>query len=198
MNGIGCGIIGREVRRDIAIDDVGPIVNPQRFELLHENLVSPHLFLGKFYRVKAKRKAAAEGGHGDSEEQESDHGFNQGETKLTSRNRCEPFPQGADMGECSRELQANSFYSRNAPSAMNAETYISLCELRAATLPAAGQGEIGGKSGEFAGSSCLVFGRERTITGSGPAPGGIDWTDWSNESDGPSSKGLRRAGSREC
>ena len=57
MNGIGCGIIGRKVGWDIAGGgDIGPIIDPQRFEFLNQNLVRPHFLLGEFYGVKPKRE----------------------------------------------------------------------------------------------------------------------------------------------
>jgi hypothetical protein len=57
---------------------------------------------------------------------------------LSSRDECEPALQGADMG-CSREFQANIFlFSQHL---VDAETYISLWELAACSLPAADPSE---------------------------------------------------------
>src|SRR5689334_3611540 len=59
MNGIGCGVIGGKVRWDRAIEEVGELIDSQSFQFLNENLVRPDFLLGKFYRIKAKREAAA-------------------------------------------------------------------------------------------------------------------------------------------
>jgi hypothetical protein len=49
------GVIGSKVSGDEAgFNDIGPIIDPQRFEFLNQYLIRPDFFLGKLYGVKPK------------------------------------------------------------------------------------------------------------------------------------------------
>ena len=136
MNGIRCGIIDRKVRCNVAIDDVGPIIDSQSLQSLNEDLVRPYFLLREFYGVKTKREAAAKRGYCDSKDEETNHGLDDTETRFRSRDGCERARQKTGVSGCSQELQAILSFLATATTAMDAETYISLWGKGAGSLPA--------------------------------------------------------------
>ena len=80
MNGIRCGIIGGKVRWDVAIDDVGPVIDPQRLQFLNQDLVRSHFLLRQFDGIKSKREAAAQSGDCYSKDEKTHHRLDDTET----------------------------------------------------------------------------------------------------------------------